>query len=78
MAAGAANAGAGLGRVDVFMVAVEARGGVFEGCGEFEWAGAEFALLVVHGCLVLRLELWLCVVWWVVFGRSLTDIATLF
>jgi len=49
LAAGAADAGAGEGRVDVFMVAVKAREGILNWGCDLEWAGAEFARWVVHG-----------------------------
>lgn len=49
LAAGAADAGAGEGRVDVFMVAVKAREGILDWGCDLEWAGAEFARWVVHG-----------------------------
>jgi len=56
LAAGAADAGAGLGGVDVFVglvvvveVGVDARGGCLE-CGcDLEWAGVEFASFGRHG-----------------------------
>lgn len=49
LAAGAADAGAGKGRVDVFVAVVEAREGILDWSCDFEWAGPEFALLVEHG-----------------------------
>jgi hypothetical protein len=49
LAAGAADAGAGEGRLDVIVAVVEAREGILDWSCDLQWAGAELALLVVHG-----------------------------
>lgn len=49
LAAGAADAGAGEGRVNVIVAIVEAREGILDWSCDLEWAGAELAPLVVHG-----------------------------
>ena len=61
LAAGAADAGAGEGRVDVIVAVVEAREGILDWSCDLQWAGAELALLVVHGFVGAAFGVVLCV-----------------
>jgi len=55
LATGAADAGAGLRRLDIIVVMVEARGGFVDWRCDSEWAGADFARGPMHGLLVSHL-----------------------
>ena len=54
LAAGAAHAGAGEGRVGVIAMVLKAREGIFDGRRDLEWTGAGFALLVEHDSIDCR------------------------
>ena len=61
LTASAADAGAGEGRVDVIVAVVEAREGILDWSCDLQWAGAELALLVVHGFVGAAFGVVLCV-----------------
>lgn len=62
LTAGAADAGAGQGRLDFFqgLVVVEASGVLMGRCRDLEWAEATFCHMVLHDLLILRLQSWSC------------------